>query len=40
MDVVKGVPLWAALLMEDRDDRVPEIMELPSGIFPVFGFPL
>lgn len=32
MGVVKGAPLWVALPMEDRADRVPEIMDLSSGI--------
>lgn len=32
MGVFKSTPLWAALPMEDRADRVPEIMELPSGM--------
>lgn len=32
MGVFKSTPLWAALPMEDRTDRVPEIMELPSGM--------
>lgn len=32
MGVVKGAPLWVALPMEDRADRVPEIVEFPSGM--------
>lgn len=32
MGVFKSTPLWAALPMEDRADRVPEILELPSGM--------